>query len=208
VRRLAAAFQLQPEQNHRHQGDLPVRLFVALALSSEVRQNFSVLLNALRPQAPLAKFVPAENLHLTLKFLGEVPPSQLDSLRAALATIRSLQPVTLKFQALEYSPNERHARVLWAPAEPSSVLASLAKDIDDVLRQAGFPSENRPFKAHLTLARFYKPGLPPKFRDAVAENAARDFGALTTVEFHLLESKLKPGGAEYAILQSFPFVAS
>lgn len=185
-----------------------LRLFVAISLSPELRQDLSALLAELRPLAPLAKFVPAENLHLTLKFLGEVPLAQLDSVRAALSAICSAQPVTLKFHALEFSPNERHARVLWAPAEASSVLTSLARNIDQVLHQLGFLTENRPFKPHLTLARFYKPGLPAKFRAAVAENAARSFGLLTTAEFHLLESRLKPAGAEYTILESFPFVAS
>jgi 2'-5' RNA ligase len=185
-----------------------VRLFVAIALTPELRNTFSALLQELRPLAPVAKFVPAENLHLTLKFLGEVPPSQLDSLRATLSAIRAAQPITLKFHALEFSPNERHARVLWASAESSSVLTSLAGDVDQALHQLGFLSENRRFKAHLTLARFYKPGLPPKFRAAVAENVARNFGSLATTEFRLMESNLKPGGAEYTVLESFPFVAS
>ena len=185
-----------------------MRLFVAISLSPELRQNFSTLLNELRPLAPTAKFVPAENLHLTLKFLGEVPPSKLDSVRAALSAIRAVQPVTLEFRALEFSPNERHAKVLWAAAESSSVLASLAADIDQALHGLGMLAENRRFKPHLTLARFYKPGLPPKFRAAVAEDSTRDFGSLTVTEFHLIESKLKPSGAEYTILESFHFVAS
>jgi 2'-5' RNA ligase len=185
-----------------------LRLFVAISLSTELRDTFSALLQELRPLAPTAKFVPVENLHLTLKFLGEVTSSQQDVLRGALSPIRSGLPVTLEFHALEFSPNERHAKVLWAAAESSSALKSLAADIDHALQQLGFLSENRLFKPHLTLARFYKPGLSPKFRAAVAENAARSFGSLTVTQFHLIESKLKPTGAEYAILQSFPFVAS
>jgi 2'-5' RNA ligase len=184
-----------------------LRLFVAISLSTELRNTFSALLQELRPLAPTAKFVPAENLHLTLKFLGEVPPSNLAALLATLSAIHSGEPVTLEFHALEFSPNERHAKVLWAAAESSSALTSLAADIDHTLHQLGFLAENRPFKPHLTLARFYKPGLPPKFRAAVAENTARSFGSLTTTEFHLIESNLKPTGAEYTILQSFPFVA-
>jgi RNA 2',3'-cyclic 3'-phosphodiesterase len=185
-----------------------VRLFVAISLSPELRNIFSALLRELRPLAPLAKFVPVENLHLTLKFLGEVAHSQTDAIRTTLSTIRSAQPVTLESCALEFSPNERHAKVLWAAAESSLILKSLAADVDHALHELGFLSENRPFKPHLTLSRFYKAGLPPKFRAAVAENAARRFGSLTITEFHLIESKLKPAGAEYTTLQSFPFVAS
>jgi RNA 2',3'-cyclic 3'-phosphodiesterase len=185
-----------------------VRLFVAIPFSNELRASFSILLQELRPLAPLAKFVPAENLHLTLKFLGEVPPAKADEVRSALSSIHSPQPVTLEFRALAFFPNERHPKVLWVEVESTTSLKSLAADIDRAMHTLGFPLETRVFTPHLTLARFYKPAVPPKLRAAVGENASRSFGSLTTGNFHLLESKLKPSGAEYIVLKSFPFAAS
>jgi 2'-5' RNA ligase len=72
----------------------------------------------------------------------------------------------------------------------------------------GIPQEKRPFSAHLTLARFEPPGLPEKLRAAIRENASREFGSVAAGEFHLIASKLKPGGAEYTTLETFPFVAA
>jgi len=185
-----------------------VRLFVAISLSAELRKTFSELLDELRPLAPLAKFVPTENLHLTLKFLGEVPPAKLDEVRSVLSTIHSAQPATLEFRALAFVPNERHPKVLWVDAESTASLQSLAADIDRAMHTLGFPLETRAFTPHLTLARFYKPRVPPKLRAAVGENASRSFGSLTASDFQLIESKLKRSGAEYTPLESFPFAAS
>jgi 2'-5' RNA ligase len=185
-----------------------VRLFVAISLSNELRARFSALLQELRPLAPPTKFVPAENLHLTLKFLGEVPPAKLDEIRSVLSTVRSQQPVTLEFRALAFFPNKRHPKVLWVDAQSTASLKSLAANIDRAMHTLGFPLETRAFTPHLTLARFYKPGIPPKLHVAVKENASRTFGSLTASDFHLIESKLKPSGAEYTILESFPFAAS
>ena len=185
-----------------------MRLFIAISLSPEIRNDFSVLLHKLGPLAPLVKFVRAENLHLTLKFLGEVSPVKLDAVCTTLSTIRSSRPMTLEFRSLGLFPNESHPRVLWGGVESSSNLKSLAADIDHAMHKLGFPLENRAFLPHLTLARFYKPGLPPKLGATVIENSSRSFGSLTATEIHLIQSKLKPSGAEYTILQSFPFVAT
>jgi 2'-5' RNA ligase len=187
---------------------LAVRLFVAISLSAELRASFSGLLQELRPLAPLAKFVPTENLHLTLKFLGEVPQAKLDDVRSVLSTIRCERPIALEFRALAFFPNERRPKVLWVDVESTASLKSLAADIDRAMHTLGFPLETRAFTPHLTLARFYKPGVPANLRMAVTENGSRSFGSLTTGDFHLIESKLKPSGAEYNLLESFPFAAS
>jgi 2'-5' RNA ligase len=185
-----------------------VRLFVAISLSVELLDRFSALLQELRALAPLAKFVPTENLHLTLKFLGEVPHAKLDEVRSVLSTIRSEQPGALEFRALAFFPNERHPKVLWVDVESTTSLKSLAANIDRATHTLGFPRETRAFTPHLTLARFYKPGLPPKLRAAVTDHAPSTFGSLVVSNFCLIESKLKPSGAEYTIRESFPLTAS
>jgi 2'-5' RNA ligase len=146
-------------------------------------------------------------MHLTLKFLGETDSSKLTAVQAALSAIRSSLAVTLYFRGLGFFPNAKRAKVFWAGMEASRNLPSLAAEIDQTMHRLGFPLEDRPFTPHLTLARFQPPGLPPKLAAAAQESAAREFGSLTTHEFHLIESKLRPAGAEYTTLQSFPFVA-
>jgi 2'-5' RNA ligase len=76
------------------------------------------------------------------------------------------------------------------------------------LEKLGVPPEKRPFSPHLTLARLEPPGVPEKLRAAIQENAWREFGSVVAEEFHLIESKLKPGGAEYTTLETFPFVVA
>ena len=185
-----------------------MRLFVALEIPSAVRENLGALLESLRAVSPQTRWVRPENLHVTLKFMGEVPETKLAATRSALAGVRSDQAVTLDFRGLGFFPNEKHPRVSWAGVVASANLKTLAADIDGATEKLGIPREQRPFSPHLTLARFEPPGLPEKLRSAVRENEVRDFGTLRTGEFDLIESKLRPSGAEYTTLESFPFVAA
>jgi 2'-5' RNA ligase len=184
-----------------------VRLFVALEIPAEVRENLAALVGALRAISKEPRWVRPENLHVTLKFLGEVPETKLDAARTALAQSRSEQPVTLEFRGLGFFPNEKHPRVFWAGIQASANLMKLAEDIDGAMEKLGILPEQRPFSPHLTLARFERQGVPEKLRIAIAENAQREFGTLRTNEFHLIQSKLKPSGAEYTTLASFAFAA-
>jgi 2'-5' RNA ligase len=184
-----------------------VRLFVALEIPASVRGNLADLIREFRALASQPKWVRAENLHITLKFIGEVPPHKLDAIRAALSAVRSAQPVELRFQGLGFFPNERRPRVFWAGMDAPGNLAPLAADVDRAITALGFPQETREFTPHLTLARFDPPGISEPLRVAVERNKAREFGMLRTREFHLIESKLKSTGAEYTTLQSFRFAA-
>lgn len=184
-----------------------MRLFIAIEISPDVWAALASLLKEFRAIAPQVKWVRAENMHITLKFLGETDNSKLTAVQTTLSAIRSSQPVTLDFRGLGFFPNEKRAKVFWAGLKTSANLPSLAAEIDQAMHKLGVPLEDRPFTPHLTLARFQPPGLPPKLAAAAKESASRDFGSLVAHEFHLIESKLKPAGAEYTTVQSFPFVA-
>jgi RNA 2',3'-cyclic 3'-phosphodiesterase len=184
-----------------------VRLFVAIEIPSEIRKAFAAFLAELRAVAPAAKWVRAENLHVTLKFLGHTDPSNLEKIVEALRMIRNSHPVTLEFCGLGFFPNERRPRVFWAGMDAPPNLQPLAQAVDRGLHAIGFPLEERPFAPHLTLARFNPPGLPPALAAFAKQRGSRGFGSMTAREFHLIESKLNPSGAEYTTLQSFSFVA-
>jgi 2'-5' RNA ligase len=187
-----------------------VRLFVALEIPAAVRDNLAAQVEKLRElSAKVAdkrpRWVRSENLHVTLKFIGEVSPTRLEGIRGALSAIRSDALVKIKFHGLGFFPNEQHPRVLWAGLDASANLPSLAGDIDGALETQGIAREHRAFTPHLTLARFELPGLHEKLRAAIQKNGAREFGSFQTREFYLIESKLKPSGAEYTTLASYPF---
>lgn len=184
-----------------------MRLFVALEIPSAVRENLAALIASLRAISKEPRWVRAENLHVTLKFLGEVEETKLDAIRKALGEIHSERAVMLEFRSLGFFPGEKRPRVFWAGMEASANLKTLAADIDGAMEKCGIPREQRAFSPHLTLARFEPLGLPEALRKAIVSNMQREFGSLQTNEFHLIHSKLKRSGAEYTTLASFPFVA-
>ena len=189
-----------------------MRLFVALEIPAAVRARFTALINDLRAiesksSAKKPRWVRPENLHVTLKFIGHIDPAKLDPIRATLAKICSNGPVNLCFRGLGFFPNAKRPRVLWAGTAASQNLSSLARDIDASLAKLEIPSEERAFTPHLTLARCGPSAISAAIAAVVERDAARDFGELRTNQFHLIESKLKPSGAEYTTLQSFVFAA-
>lgn len=187
-----------------------MRLFVALEIPAAVRDNLAAQVAELRElSAKVAdkrpRWVLPGNLHVTLKFIGEVAPTKLEGIRGALSATRSDAPVEIKFRGLGFFPNEQHPRVLWAGVDASTNLPSLAGDIDAALETQGIARQRPAFTPHLTLARIEPPGLHEKLRAAIQKNGAREFGSFQTREFYLIESKLKPSGAKYTTLASYPF---
>ncbi|MGC1617829.1 MAG: RNA 2',3'-cyclic phosphodiesterase [Candidatus Acidiferrum sp.] len=187
-----------------------MRLFVALEIPAAVRDNLATLIEDLRAlSSQLAdkrpRWVRPENLHVTLKFIGEVANAKLEGIRGALSEVRSSVPVEMDFCGLGFFPNEKHPGVLWAGLNASPNLPALAANVDRALETRGFAREQRAFTPHLTLARFEPPGLHEKLRAAIQKSAELEFGSCQANEFHLIESKLKPSGAEYTSLASFPF---
>ena len=186
-----------------------MRLFVALEIPAAVRDNLAAQIDELRDlPAPLAgkrlRWVRPENLHVTLKFIGDVEPAQLDGIRSALTAIGLDAPVGLRFRGLGFFPNEKRPRVLWVGLHASGNLPVLASDIDRALEGQGIARDVRAFTPHLTLARLEPRGFDEKLRTAIQKNSEREFGAFEAREFHLIQSKLKPSGAEYASLAAFP----
>ena len=182
-----------------------MRLFIALEILPAVRHNLATLLDSMRAITKEPRWVRAENLHVTLKFLGEVAETKVDAVRHALGEIRSDETVALDFRGLGFFPNEKHPRVFWAGMAASPNLKTLAGDIAGAMERLGIPREKREFSPHLTLARFERPRLPEALRKLIAENLQREFGSLITNEFHLIQSKLKPTGAEYTTVATFQF---
>lgn len=185
-----------------------MRLFVALETPSAVRDNLAAMIRDVRPLAPQFKWARAENIHITLKFIGESSEEKFAAIRRALLSVQSEQNVDLRSRGLGFFPNERRPSVFWAGVEASANLRTLTGDIDRVLEAVGVPREKRAFTPHITLARLRAYSLPEKLRSAIRQNETRDFGAFNTHEFHLIESKLKPAGAEYTTLQSFSFATA
>jgi 2'-5' RNA ligase len=184
-----------------------VRLFVAIEIPEEIQNVLASFIKELRAAAPHVKWVRAENLHVTLKFLGQTEDTKLAAIEIVLSGVRCADPVALGFQSLGFFPNEKRPRVFWVGLRASPNLMTIAADIDHAVHQLGFLLEERPFTPHLTLARFDPPGIHPKLASIIAENNSREFGCMIARQFHLIQSSLKSTGAEYTTLRSFPFTS-
>jgi 2'-5' RNA ligase len=182
-----------------------MRLFVAIGIPAETRAAVGRLVAQLAPLCRGAKWVRADGMHLTLKFIGEQPEDKVALIEGQLRAVRSPAPVELRFAGTGFFPNARSPRVFWAGIEASPNLTELAVDIERRLEPLGIPREQRAFKPHLTLARFNSTAGLPQLREALEKLGPLDFGAATAGEFHLYRSQLQRGGAIYTKLATFPF---
>ena len=185
-----------------------MRVFVALDIPAEVRRAIGEMIARLRDVARGARWVRAEGVHVTLKFIGEIPAERVAAVEQALRDVRSVgiaAPVEAKFRGAGFFPNERHPRVFWAGVEASPNLAELARAVDARLTPLGIAAETREFRPHLTLARFKSEDGLPRLREEIKKLEPFDFGSMRASEFHLFQSQLGAGGAKYTKLASFPF---
>ena len=188
-----------------------MRVFVALDIPEDVRAAIGALIEKLRPTSKIARWVRIEGVHVTLKFIGEVPAEKIESIKAALAQIHFPENIALKFRGVGFFPNERRPRVLWAGIEAGEELSALAAAVETSLEPLGIAKEQRVFSPHLTLARFdtarHKPSASAfdHLHEAISKAGPLEFGSGTAREFHLYQSTLKRGGAEYTRLATFRF---
>jgi 2'-5' RNA ligase len=136
-------------------GSKAIRLFVAVDLPPDVRDALAEAVAPLREDFPKARWVPPQNWHVTLKFLGSAPPELVDRVSAAVGSVAAdAAPFEAHLRDLGAFPNERRGRVLWAGlVDPEDRLAALASELDHAL-EPEFEVDERGFTAHLTIARF------------------------------------------------------
>ena len=182
-----------------------MRLFVAMDIPEDVRNSLAALVSNLRFVCRNARWVRIEGLHLTLKFIGETSSEKAAEIETALASLPSRAPISMNFRGLGFFPNGRRPRVLWAGIEAGTELAALAAAVETSLHPLGIAREERAFSPHLTLARFDTPRGLDALHAAIAKTGGLEFGVTTAKEFHLYQSVLKPGGAEYTRLATFSF---
>ena len=149
-------------------------------------------------------WVAPENLHVTVKFLGNVDEARVQSVIDALRTaVRGHAPFDLEVGGLGAFPSATRARVLWAGLIGGTTpLGALAASVEDALAQLGFPREDRPFSPHITLARVREPRRSPELAEALGVTSGRRFGQVAVPDIALMRSDLSPRGARYSTLAS------
>jgi len=175
-----------------------LRAFLAVDLPPEARARAAEAIGQLQRAVPVGvRWVPPENQHLTLKFLGEIAEDRVDPLvERARAKLASVPPFEIELAGFGAFPSAREARVLWlGVARGAGALAKLARKLDAAARVAGAERERRPFSAHLTLGRLREPA-----RVEIERLAAPASVTWTVAEVVLYESRLAPDGARYVPL--------
>jgi 2'-5' RNA ligase len=183
-----------------------MRLFAALDVPEDVRERLSAFMHNMEGICPGARWIPADNLHVTLKFIGQTEDTALPQIRSALQPIRVAAPLDLGFRGVAYMPSAAHPRVLWTNIHSSDALPGLASAIEEALAPLSIPRETRAFRPHLTLARFKSQAGLPRLREALAAAGDIDFGTACISQFRLYQSLLHPSGAQYAALADFPLL--
>ena len=182
-----------------------LRAFIALEIPAEIKKALDLDTAGLRQRAGgLVRWVSPENMHLTLKFLGETPQPRLDTLgRATQEICRRQAPFQVNVVGMGCFPNLRWPRVIWVGLEAPPDLSQLQARIEAAAAELGCPVEARAFSAHLTVGRVREQAAEAdlkKLAAAVAELKDLNAGSFMAQSVTVFKSELRPAGPLYSSL--------
>lgn len=190
-----------------------LRAFIALELPAEIQQPLAAQcaqLKTMMEGMPL-RWVPVENIHLTLKFLGDVSETSVNTIADIMnSSCSHYAPVEIGVGGLGVFPDMRRPRVIWVDVEAPEELAQLQQRVEADMQRLGYPPEEREFSPHLTLARVQRKAKRRDLAEISTCLQAQKLGFLAAAvidEVALIKSELKPNGAVYTKLSSAPLSA-
>lgn len=180
------------------------RCFVAILLDEDLRAAVAAEVDRLRPLSRAVAWVPAENLHLTLRFLGNQDEARISEAIAAMEeALGGLAPFTLGLAGVGGFPDLGRPRVLWVGASDGAAAARAVQGaVEGALERRGFGREPRAWHPHVTIGRVFdqrrwRRDAGPDLLAAVAAAHGRPFGAFAVASVALMRSDLSPSGARY-----------
>ena len=189
-----------------------VRAFIALDIPAALQHTLHDSTANLRSEiGPLVRWVPVENIHITLKFLGDVPTAGLDALKDMLrAEAETCHPFDMLIGGIGSFPSPKRPRVIFIGIQVPAGLEALYRRIESACTRLGFPPEPREFSPHLTFGRVrqYIDAVDgQKIRRALESSTIDSLGTARVDSVQLYKSDLKSNGAIYTRLFSAPFHA-
>ena len=188
-----------------------IRAFIAIELSTEIQQALEQVSNQLKGQlgrVPV-RWVPVKNIHLTLKFLGDVSLANLEVLEGILlAEAARCAPFEISISKLGAFPSTRRPRVIWVGVEAPAELGQFQRALDEATARLGYPPEERGFSPHLTLGRISRNASNDDVRrigQSLEGTNVGLLGAMQVQNVDLYRSDLQPTGAVYTCLYSANF---
>jgi RNA 2',3'-cyclic 3'-phosphodiesterase len=183
-----------------------MRAFIAVEIDEAVRRRAAQLSRALASALEQGggrrsvSWVAPQNLHLTLRFLGEVDPATAEAVTGRLAPPFVTPAFEVGLSGLGTFPPAGPPRVIWlAVSGGAKALSDVSREVDARLAGLGLPTDERGFHAHLTLGRVKRP-TGPRLPDAIAAAGAADAGRCRVDHVTLFESRLSPSGATYCVI--------
>ena len=176
-----------------------MRLFVAIDMPAAICDELSVLQSGV----PGARWAGADQLHLTLRFVGEVDPPGFDELAHALAEVEA-PAFEMALKGVGHFPPRGKPRVLWAGVEVQPALLDFQTRVEAAVVRAGLPADDRRYSPHVTLARFRRPGDVVLVSSYLTEHAAFHTAPFPVEAFHLYSSHLSQSGAIHTVECSYP----
>jgi 2'-5' RNA ligase len=178
-----------------------MRAFVAIDLGPGLKASVQELVRKLEAKRADVRWIKTGGSHLTLKFLGWIDDEKTARVKAALNVVAGRHKAfALRLQGTGAFPSERSPRVFWIGVTAGPELAALQGDLETELEREGFPREERAFKPHLTLGRVKGRARLEKVMAELEEHREDDLGGMTVRKVALFESRLRPDGAEYSIV--------
>ncbi len=149
------------------------------------------------------RWVPPENLHITLKFLGDVKPEDISAVTDAIRNVaRGKRPFMVTIGNVSAFPSPANPRIIWVGVtEGTEALRSLAGEVDNALSQLGFPRETRPFTGHITIGRRRSHSNHSGMRNRLPLDVPR-ISSFVVSSVEVMRSVLGPGAPTYSVISS------
>ncbi len=180
------------------------RIFIAINLPENIKQKLNLYQERLE-EIP-AKWTKKENLHITLVFLGNVAEAEIPEIcKIVERVVQKNSPFFLILKSILYGPPKKPPRMVWVKGEESLELGQLQKDLEKALiEQTSFQKENKGYAPHITLARIKQWQFKQMDQEALPEVNEEISLSFPVNSIEIMESKLRPQGPEYFILESIP----
>jgi len=184
-----------------------MRAFIAIELSPEIRDSLAQTQSHLKYSGADVKWVNKENVHLTLKFLGEITEESSEKIKSILDEIaNSVKPFEISIKDIGAFPKIEFPKVIWAGLDRGAAEASvIAGKIDDALSKVGFQKESRPFTAHLTIGRVRSLKNKEALKEKIDSYCIPDDSNQLIRSITLFQSTLTPKGSIYTKLHESEF---
>lgn len=181
-----------------------MRAFLAINPEPTLREQLHRAMEPVRSLGLRVRWVPPENIHLTLKFLGGIDDSRAGAIVEAVERVASrFEPFALRVQGFGAFPSLDRPRVLWIGLDCDPELTELQRAVEEAMQGLGFEPEDREFHPHLTVGRTRsKPSRTALDRLAETTDSLELTGTITVRAVDLMRSDLRPDGARYSVVES------